>query len=492
MRRYATRKQLVKEVIDLFNQGKITESEELCHNLLTEHNDDPALLFHMGLIESRLHHHGAAATYFLRSKEYNPANVHAYINLGTVKQRCQKREEADFYFHEGLRYAKEKGTAVEQGLLYAALGGLYINEGAPEKCIEYTEKALQLVPSESHGQLKWVYFNLALAHMEAGHWRKGFRMYHDSIRRRDRMKRNFWTEGETPLWTKSRDKTVAVYGEQGVGDEVLFASCLQEMADDCKHVIFECHPRLLPIMERSFPDVECHGTRKMKERGLPAPEQIEACIPIGSLPMFYRKTDKDFPNHNGYLKADPDKVAHYREKLEALGPGPYVGLAWGGGARRTRFDLRSIDLRHWGAILGKQAEFISIHYMDYAAKDAAEFGLAHWQGAIDDLDEQFALIKACDLIISVNQSLVHFSGSLGKKCWTLTPSCPAWRYNVHTGGKMVWYPSVRQYRQAEGGKWAPVIERIAADLEAFIGEQNAGCNSGPRPEHTGEMLGAGD
>ena len=106
-----------------------------------------------------------------------------------------------------------------------------------------------------------------------------------------------------------------------------------------------------------------------------------------------------------------------------------------------------------------------------AAEAAERFGIPHWQEVIDDMDSQFALVKACDLIISVNQTLVHVAGSLAKPCWTLTPGRPAWRYGLD-GTRMIWYPTVRQFRQRLVGDteepWQFVFERVVPELQGFI------------------------
>ncbi|MCH8313899.1 MAG: hypothetical protein IID17_13040, partial [Nitrospinae bacterium] len=140
---------------------------------------------------------------------------------------------------------------------------------------------------------------------------------------------------------------------------------------------------------------------------------------------------------------------------------------------------------------GQKAQFISIHYMPEAAKEAAEFDIPHWQDAIDDLDEQAALIKACDLVITVNQTLVHTSGALAQKTWVLTPSKPAWRYGLK-GRKMAWYPTVTQFRQKKGEDWSGAVGRLSNDLKGFIRSHHARSDRGARTELEGSRAGSGN
>lgn len=384
----------------------------------------------------------------------------AYSTMAMAHMGEGRRDEAQHHFEQALRYGDNDPEVM------SAFAGLYINDGQPQKCIDLINKARKAGLSDSDD-----YWNLALAHLELGHWVEGFKLYHKGIMGKERLNKNYWRSGNTPIWDGEPDQTVVVYGEQGVGDEIMFASCLAEAAQDCKHLIFDCHPRLEALFRRSFPDLEIHGTRKEAELDWAAGRtDIDACIPIGSLPMYYRRRDADFPQHDGYLTPDPDRVAHYRARLAELGPGPYAGIAWEGGVKKSRFDLRSAGLKAMSPLLDLPATWISLHYMPEAADAAAKYGLPHWQEAIDDLDEMAALIAACDFVVSVNQSLVHQAGALGTECHVLTPARPAWRYHVQ-GEKMVWYPSVRQYRQRfnEEPSWQPAVSRLKETLASRIG-----------------------
>lgn len=411
----------------------------------------------------------------------------AYCTMAFCHREEGRREDAEHAFSSALEYGPEDPE------ILSGFAGLYINDGDPQKCIDLINKAKKLDPKSEEN-----HWNLALAHLELGNWKLGFEYYHKGVLGKQRLNLNYWRQGKTPLWEGEPDKTVVVYGEQGLGDEIMFASCLPEMIKDCKHVIFDCHPKLETAFKRSFPDIEIHGTRKDSDLGWAAErDDIEACIPIGSLPMLYRRKDSDFKQYtNGYLKAGNQSVQHYKERLRELGPPPYIGLGWEGGTKKTRFDLRSTGLRNMQPLLDQEATFISLQYTPEAARAAEKYGIPHWQEVIDDLDERHALIVACDLIISVNQTLVHQAGALAKRCWVLTPARPAWRYGL-SGSKMIWYPTVRQYRQRkqEEPEWAPVVGRMLEDLKIFIKRSQKDAepsNSRPRSKPTEQRVGAGD
>jgi ADP-heptose:LPS heptosyltransferase len=185
--------------------------------------------------------------------------------------------------------------------------------------------------------------------------------------------------------------------------------------------------------------------------------------------MLVRGRPGDFPRHSGYLCADPLKVAAWKERLAALGPGLKVGLSWQGGTQVSRARLRSMTLEQLLPVLRVEAvQFVDLQYTDTAEERArleAVHGvrLAHWRSGIDDYDETAALVSALDLTLSVCTAVVHLAGALGRPAWVMTPYSPEWRYG-HAGECMPWYPSVKLVRQPAPGEWEPVIAAVARQL----------------------------
>ena len=453
-----------------------TEVERAYNNLLNRNFEPGVVLSLLAVMDQKRGWNGRciglaklALAHLMNRLEKEPDNKNIAVWLAMAWNAIAIANHDEGYDSEAEKaFAEAEKWTPESADLYASHASLYINNGHPQKCIDLINKARALDP-----ELKDHHWNLALAHLELGHWKIGFDLYHQGVLGKERLNLNYWASGKTPVWDGSPDKTVVVYGEQGVGDEIMFASCLPDAIKDCKQVILDCHPRLEKLFRRSFPSIEIHGTRKSNELDWAVERGgIDAAIAIGSLPMYYRSRDTSFPAYtNGYLRVDPDRVAHYRSRMKALGPGPYIGIAWCGGTKKTRYDLRSIGLQDWQTILRQDARFLSVHYMPGAGADAAKYDIPHWQDAIDDLDEQAALVRACDLVISVNQTVVHLAGALAKRTWVLTPSKPAWRYGL-TGERMIWYPTIRQFRQKDGEPWTPTLNRLTAELKGFIRKHN--------------------
>jgi hypothetical protein len=261
-----------------------------------------------------------------------------------------------------------------------------------------------------------------------------------------------------------------VYGEQGLGDEIMFASCLPDVLQQDGEVIVECDPRLAPLFQRSFPSARVHGRASNEDTDwLSAVEPIDVQIPIGSLPSLYRRSLSAFPARGGYLQAEPSRVAYWQERLSALGPGRKVGISWRGGTVSSRRDIRSIALAQWLPILQQPGvEFVSLQYTDCADELAdlqVQHGVTvhHWQEAIDDYDETAALVTALDLVVSVCTSVVSLCSALGRPVWVLVPSSPGWIF-MHAGDTTPWFPCASLVRQQQAGDWQVCIERMADKL----------------------------
>ena len=445
---------LLERAHKLHKEEKFEEAKELYLSLLSKNPEDPNALFLLGTLFLQQKQNGIAVVLLeaaLDIKEF----AEGYNNLGSALKANN--------FDQRAREAYERSIELNPNNpdVWNNMATLHVNAASPEQCIELCNKCLALQPD--HPNANW---NRGLANLELENWELGWRGYDWGFKSLDRMVRVYDRPGKNvPLWEGQPDKTVIVYGEQGVGDEVMFGTCLPEVIERSKRVIFDCHPRLVSLWRRSFPTVEVHGTRKEKEiRWLR--DEYDCSIALGSLPKFFRRKPEDFPHHLGVLTPDPVRKQQLWDRLEAIKPGkPKVGIAWIGGRKRTRFDLRSIPLSVWKPVLEQDCNFVSLQYTDFSLGEAAKFNVPHWQDVIDDMDDQASLISACDLVISVCQTAVHMAGGLDKECWCLTPSKPAWRYGL-TKDYMVWYPDqVRIIRQQPDQPWEEVLKGVGERLE---------------------------
>ena len=272
-----------------------------------------------------------------------------------------------------------------------------------------------------------------------------------------------------PRWDGGtlENRWVLAYCEQGLGDEIMFASCLPQLIEDAGHTVVECSAKLKGLFERSFSRATVLASTEQARLGAMV---IDYEVPLGSLPRHYRRSLTDFPQHTGYLQADPERVTKWRKKLAELGPGMKVGISWRGGTHNTRSPLRSIDLERWDTIFGTPGVcFVNLQYTEEAESELnvlAEMRgtrVAYWPEAIADYEETAALVTALDLTLSVCTAVVHLAGALGRPVWVMAPYSPEWRYGC-SGDTMPWYPTARILRQERFGEWDTVLDAVAARL----------------------------
>lgn len=273
-------------------------------------------------------------------------------------------------------------------------------------------------------------------------------------------------------------RTVLVRGEQGLGDEILFASCLSELMAQSGRCVIACAPRLRRLFQRSFPRatvMDREGAAAALTCGDIRPDfQVWS----GSLPRRLRRQESDFPDHRGYLEADAEATARWRRRLAALGSGLKVGVSWKGGTLATGGPLRSMRLETLVPLLQTAGcRFVDLQYGDTAEERAVlaqqtECVLHRWPEAIDDFDECAALVSALDVVVSVCTTLVDLAGALGRPLWVMVPSKPEWRF-MQEGTGMPWYPSARLLRQERSNDWTGVLVQVRRELASLA--QAASC-----------------
>ena len=254
----------------------------------------------------------------------------------------------------------------------------------------------------------------------------------------------------------------------------MFANCIPDVLKLTESVVIECHRNLVALFARSFPGARIQPLVPAGEEPRWVSEQRDPFLQIamGDLPGHFRRKWEDFPRHHGYLKASDEKVNQWKRRLNALGPGPKIGISWRGGLQASRAHLRSISIETITSFASLPCKFISLQYGNVErdierANQAGSPWLTHWQDAIDDYDETAALVMALDGVVSVCTSLIHLTGALGQKVFILAPAITEWRY-LDKGDRMPWYPSAKLLRQKSVGDWTEVIDAAKDAIRSEI------------------------
>lgn len=266
--------------------------------------------------------------------------------------------------------------------------------------------------------------------------------------------------------------TVGIWCEQGVGDQVLFSTLLPELVATGQPFIYEVDGRLLPAYRRAFPEV---GFVALADPPAEALKGAGAALFAGSLPGLFRPSVESFARQpRRVLKASPERVTHYRDRL---GPGLKVALSWRSARAGRLGRSKSLALADLAPVLAVPGvRFIDVQYGDTAAERAAvgqkqDVRITHFYDVdcYRDLDEVLAILDACDLLITTSNANAHLAAALGKPVWLLYPAERApFHYWAHGGDhRCLWYPSVEIISAPKLADWPQLIAHAAAKLQAL-------------------------
>jgi tetratricopeptide (TPR) repeat protein len=501
---------------------------------------DSDVLTHWGLVDLELGHLPAACERFQQAIERNPRNPHAWHNLGLAALRMGDRERCIGHLRKCLEIKPDHGLGwsnlamalrmVEDlpgaqdaarratdlkghnnARVWSVRGDVAGDAGDFDAALDHARHALCLDPGHVNALVLLGKLHTALGrhdeaqaayrqvldtlpdHAEArgglgqlllleGRWSEGWALYES------RRHATYQAVRELPIppWDGHEDlhgRRLLVHAEQGLGDVIIFASCLNELVQTGAEITVEVPPRMASLMQRSFPDLQVLG-HDYGDTGLAwlgEPPVFDRELAIGSLPLHFRPDRASFGQGAAFLRADAARVAQWRAQfMTTAGPVFVLGISWRGGLLRTAGQQRSIELDAMlDALHGVLAqapctvELVCLQHGvvdDEIAAAQARTGLRIHRGPQHraDLDEIATATCACDAVLTVCSTQAHLTGGLGRKGLVLVPANPNWRYGA-TGEHMPWYGSLTLVRQQQLGQWAPALEQAAQ----WVGQQLA-------------------
>jgi Flp pilus assembly protein TadD len=392
--------------------------------------------------------------------ERHPDHLAARLLLADALLRAGEPAAAAVHYEAALALDPDHADARgNRALALAALGRLAEAEAE-------AERAVALAPHAAVQRM-----NLAMLLLLRGALGRGFREY------RWRFRAGLpWLVPRPfpqPRWDGAPLSGLLVWGEQGVGEEVMFASLLPRLAAHAR-VVVECDLRLVPLFRRSF------HLETVARTTPPDPATLDPGlshqVASGDLAVALALRPKDFASPAAYLVADPARVETLHARY-ALGPGLKVGIAWRSRGANLAFSAaKSSPLAAWDAILRVPGiRFVNLQYGDVSADLAAvarETGVRVFEDPEveqeRDLDGFAAQLAALDLVITTSNTTAHIAGALGCEVWVLLPHVADWRWQ-HGREDSLWYPRARLIRQPRPGDWDGVLERAAAALRERLG-----------------------
>jgi tetratricopeptide (TPR) repeat protein len=445
--------ELVREGLRLHQAGHFSEAERLYQKVLTINPQHPDALHLLGMIAYQSGRDEAAAE-LIRSAIAIKADAASYhSNLGNVLQSQGGLAEAGACYQRALVL---KPDLVET---HVNLGNIFKAQGDVDSSLACYRRALALNPASAEASVAE-----SMALLLKGDFASGWRNFELRWQTKDydtQVRRYAQPPWKGEQLTSGR---VLIWGEQGIGDEIMFAGLIPDLIRTRNRCVFDCDARLQPLFARSFPAIDVVSGVAFESH----PEfDIAAHLPSGSLPGLLRTSTAAFAaTTSPYLVADPAARSQFRARYP--GGRKLVGLAWHTKNKKTGRS-RSIDLQLLDHLFVRPG--ICWVSLQYGERTSLEEQAANTPIYIDpeidqlsNIDQFAAQVAAMDLVITIDNSTAHLAGALGIPTWVLLPFAPDWRW-LQDREDSPWYPTMRLFRQTRLDDWQSVVREVDSALE---------------------------
>ena len=429
----------------------------------------------------------AALASYEKAIEINADYAEAYYNCGVVLRELKRLEpavasydkaiaiKADFaeaYNNRGialteLKHLDAAAASCERAIAinpdyadaYANRGFIFKELLQLDAAVASYEKAIEI-----KADFASAHWNLSLCNLLRGNFERGWLGYEWRWKNEAVSsvigKRNFLQ----PLWLGNESlngKTILLFAEQGLGDALQFCRYAKSVAALGANVILEVQHPLVKLLG------SLEGVSQIVARGDALPEFDYQC-PLLSLPLAFRTKLATIPASQRYVVSNREKVAEWQIELGKRTK-PRIGMVWSGSAGHKRDADRSLSLNQMAKLLSNDYQFISLQkeISETDAQILAEYNeIEHWGDELNDFADTAALCELMDVVISVDTSVAHLAGAIGKAVWVLLQFSPDWRWLLDRSDSP-WYPSAKLCRQERIGDWDGVLEEVKADLAIF-------------------------
>ncbi|MDR3733958.1 MAG: tetratricopeptide repeat protein [Acidobacteriaceae bacterium] len=429
----------------LERSGKAEKAERCLVSALIQDPSSPAIVV-LGAVLRQTKRKSEALAWSSRGCRVNPDDDRARTELGLTLAELDRFDEASVAFRCVLSHKPDDAET------WAALANVLMAQAEPGAVALYRRG---LVIEPEHPAIRW---NLALALLRHGDFTVGWANHEARLLLTGPQKIRL-PELSTSIWDGQdlTGRTLLLHTEQGLGDTLQFVRYVPLVAARGGKIVLVA-PRPLVNLLRSLPGVDV-----LIATGDPVPP-FDFWLPLLSLPRVFSTTLDTIPERTPYLRADPECVATWQQRL---GNGIRVGLVWAGSPGNGNDRNRSCPLELLVPLLAVPGiRWFSLQKGSRAA-DPARLG---WQERITDLDpliddfaDTAAIIANLDLVVSVDTSVAHLTGALGQACWVLLPFAPDWRWMLDRTDSP-WYPRSRLFRQTRPGDWSAVVTAVATAL----------------------------
>ena len=414
--------------------------------------DSAEAYFNRGNILSDLKQMDAALDSYDRAIAITPDKADAWSNRGNVLKDMNRLNDAIASYDHAITLKPDLVEAyTNRGITLQGLNQV-------DAAIASYDRAIAINPDYAEA---WWYKSFAL--LLKGDLEAGWELYEWRWKRAGitspmkRFPQPFWSGHES-----LKNKTILLYSEQGYGDAIQFCRYVRLVAELGANVILITRPPLFGLFEK------LEGVFELIMEGSPLPPFDYHCTLL-SLPLAFRTNLTTIPSARKYLYTDPVKLSQWTQRLGSK-KAPRIGLVWSGSISNTNDLNRSISLSDLIAFLPPDYQYVSLQKEVRTEDDVtlqSHSDILRFDELISDFTDTAALCELMDIVISVDTSVAHLSGALGRPTWILLPFSPDWRWLLDRNDSP-WYPSVKLYRQETAGDWNRVFSRVAADLKTCV------------------------
>jgi tetratricopeptide (TPR) repeat protein len=522
----STIQQTFQLALEHHQAGRLGEAQVLYRNIIAQNPSHAGATHFLGIIA---HQHGQselAIELIRKSIDLNPNVAEAYSNLGNALRDRGRLDEAIVSFQHAIAikpdfaigynnlgnalrdkrqldeamaaYRKAIALRADYADAYSNIGTILRDHGRLEEAIAAFRQAIVLDPklAEAHNNLgkalgdlgqtdraiaafrdsialdsayAEAHLNLAISLLARGELPEGWAEYEWRWNARDfaGMRRNTMA----PQWDGSplHGRTLLLQTEQGLGDAIQFIRYLPTVTRCGGPVIVECHPQVRTLFQRMAGT--CVPIPQVISRGEALPPFDLHC-PLLTLPFVLKTTLDTIPVQVPYLFPDEEEVERWGQRLNALGAGLKIGVAWAGSPTNKLDQTRSLSLDRLAPLAAEVSGVIFISLQKGPAASQAKspppgMKLIDWSDEFSNFRDA-ALMANLDLILTVDTSVAHLAGALARPTWVLLSFVPDWRWLMHREDSP-WYPTMRLFRQTSRGDWESVIRRLAQALRDQAG-----------------------
>jgi hypothetical protein len=435
----------------LFGAGKLEEARAVCGDIL---RNDPRHFYALHLaaaIAARRGEWDECLRLASRALRLRPGHAEVLANRGTALRMLNRFDEALADYDGALAASPRSPEALNnRGVALAAM-----NRHA-EAIAAYT-RALELKPDYHRAR-----YNRALSRLVTGDFAEGWadheaRWHGSDVSIRERV-------FAAPRWSGREDlrgKAILLHSEQGLGDGIQFSRYARLVHERGARVVLEAYPPLKGLLAQ-LPYVD---EAVALGGALPA---FDYHAPLVSLPLAFETRLASIPPQAPAIEAPPAYLDKWRA-LVGEARGPRAGLAWSGSTTLRNDHNRSIALARFAGIRAVPAAFFAVQKEIREGDRAPLAGsppVRQFGDELVDFRDTAALVSLMDVVITVDTSIAHLAGAMGKPVWILLPFSPDWRWLLGRDDSP-WYPSARLFRQPAPGDWDSVLERVRGELEAL-------------------------